>query len=156
MDTSLSKLREIVARAASCAAVHGVSKNQTRLSHRTTRILYCMLKYLLQKKKKIHKAGGDFCRWPDIFMALAVAMAPQVCLQPLQVVYIKYLQVLIGQSYFNKETFVKATRFIQTLHKRNVPYSVSCVMYYILYICGQWAHPWKEILNITRHHNNEN
>ena len=118
-------------------------------------IVYLNICY--KKRKKIHKAGGDFCRWSDIFMAMGVVMAPQVCLQPLQVVYIKYLQVLTGQSYFNKETFLKATRFIQTLHKRrNIPYSVPCVMYYILYICGQWAHPWKEILNITRHHNNEN
>ena len=37
MNTNLSKLREIVkAREAWCAAVHGVTKSQTRLSNRTT------------------------------------------------------------------------------------------------------------------------
>ena len=137
MDMSLNKLRDIVAGAAWCAAVHGVSKNRTRLSHRTTKILYCYLNICYKKRKKIHKAGGVL-QVPDVFMALAVGMVPQVCLQALHVVDVKYLQVLIGQSYFNKETFLKATRFIQTLHKRrNIPYSVSCVMYYILYICGQ-------------------
>ena len=29
-------------------------------------------------------------------------------------------------------------------------------MYYILYVCGQWAHPYKGMLNIIRHQNNEN
>ena len=37
MDMSLSKLQEIVEdREAWCAAVHGISKNQTRLSNSTT------------------------------------------------------------------------------------------------------------------------
>ena len=80
------------------------------------------------KKRKINKAGGNFCRW-HIYGIGCVAMASQLCLQPLQFVYIKCIQVLTGQSYFKKETFLKVTRFIQTLHKRrHMPYSVSCVM----------------------------
>ena len=119
-----------------CCSPRGLKESDTTEPPNNNTIL--LLKYLLQKKKNNSQGRRRVLQVPEVFMALAVGMVPQVCLQALHVVDVKYLQVLIGQSYFNKETFLKATRFIQTLHKRrNSPYSVSCVMYYILYICGQ-------------------
>ena len=83
-------------------------------------ILYTQI--LAAKEKTFTRQEATFAGDRHIYGIGCAVMASQVCLQPLQVVYIKYLQVLIGQSSFNKETFLKVTRFIQTLHKgRNSP-----------------------------------
>ena len=72
MDTSLSKLREVVKdREAWCAAVHGVAKNWTRLSNNNNNVLQDILIFL-----------GSLLPWSLCFPLVALLFIMNEVLSP--------------------------------------------------------------------------